>query len=100
MRTFEYIKNEAMWGTYGKGGAEHCAGTCPEHQLFWKKLVDCDTEHLQAILRTQRHIVGHPYTELIHSILNDRGVKPEKFNFEAASEFEWKVRQAMKRVSV
>lgn len=33
-----------MWGTYGKGGAEHCAGTCPEHRLVWKKLVDCDTE--------------------------------------------------------
>jgi hypothetical protein len=74
-----------MWGTYGKGGVEHCAGTCPLHQLTWKKLIDCDTEHLQAILRTQYQIVDHPYTGYIHSILEERGVRPEKFSTEAAN---------------
>lgn len=83
-----------MWGTYGKGGAEHCAGTCPEHRLVWKKLVDCDTEHLQSILRTQRQIVDHYYTDLIHAILADRGVKPVRFSLKACNMFLKKVASA------
>jgi hypothetical protein len=69
-----------MWGTYGKGGVEHCGGSCSSHPLTWKRLVDCDTEHLQAIIRTQRQLVGHEYTNLINSILADRGERPEKFS--------------------
>lgn len=93
-------KFQAMWGTYGKNGATHCGGTCPLHPLVWKRLIDCETEHLQAILRTQHHIRGHYYTDLIHEILADRGVTPEEFNFEAATEFERQVQQAMKRTRV
>jgi hypothetical protein len=39
-----------LWGTYGKSGKEH---------FRWKRLVDCDIDHLQAILDTQ-----HQLTEL------------------------------------
>jgi hypothetical protein len=88
---------ELLWGTFGKGGVEHCAGTCPEHQLRWKALTDCDTEHLQAILRTQRHI-PYRYTEAIHAILTERGVKPDEFSFEAESEFLFAVSRAMRRI--
>ena len=79
--------NTIQWGTYGKGGAEHCGGRCPEHQLRWKKLVDCDTDHLQMILKNQRH-AHYPYIEqIIHEILAERGVKPEAFDPDAEAEF-------------
>lgn len=78
-------KQLAMWGTYGKGGAEHCSGTCPEHPLRWKRLIDCDTEHLQAILRTQWQL-WYPgvagtcdYPDIIKAILKDRGVEAETY---------------------
>ena len=64
-------KKLMMWGTYGKGGVEHCYGTCPEHQLRWVRLIDCSTEHLHAILRTQSHI-GHDYTRVFNTIIQDR----------------------------
>jgi hypothetical protein len=81
-------KQHALWGTYGKGGAVHCGGTCPLHRLQWVRLVDCTTEHLQAILRTQSQIRNTAYPGLIASILRDRDVVPESFNPEAAREFE------------
>lgn len=65
-------KREAVWGTLGKGGVEHCSGTCPDHQLTYKKLIDCDTEHLEAILANSRHIRGSHYENIIQSILTDR----------------------------
>lgn len=68
----ETAKQAAMWGTYGKGGTEHCNGTCPEHPLRWKRLIDCDTEHLQAILGTQ--LINNSYRVIINSILKDRGL--------------------------
>ena len=80
------LKPVLRWGTYGKGGAEHCGGTCPEHQLRIKSLVDCDTDHLQAILRNQRQVHIGPssfYSLVIRRILQDRGVTPEKFSPEA-----------------
>lgn len=92
----EAAKQAAMWGTFGKGGAEHCAGTCPEHRLRYKRLVDCDTEHLQAILRTQWQLVGHDYTYLIRSILVDRGEKPVDFDKAACDEFYKKIEAAQK----
>lgn len=98
MITVVLKKRELLWGTYGRGGVEHCAGTCPEHQLRWKKLTDCDTEHLQAILRTQRHIPAD-YTSAIHAILTERGVKPNAFSSFAESEFFYAVSQAMVRVT-
>ena len=88
---------ELLWGTYGKGGVEHCVGTCPEHQLRWKKLTDCDTDHLQAILRTQR--IPPYYTEAIHAILAERGVKPDEWSYEAEHEFFDACSQAMRRIA-
>lgn len=84
---FEVAKREAVWGTYGKGGAEHCAGTCPEHQLRWKRLIECDTDHLQMILLNQRHVRYSNVREIIESILKDRGVEPEQFSLDAEREF-------------
>lgn len=66
----ETAKQTAMWGSFGKGGVEHCSGTCPEHPLRWKRLMDCETEHLKAILRTQRPQAS--YFVIITSILEDR----------------------------
>lgn len=81
---------DLLWGSYGKGGAEHCGGCCPEHRLRMKKLSECDTDHLQAILRTQQQVhyfrFRH-YVEAIHEILKTRGVEPEKFNTDAAWDF-------------
>src|SRR5271155_411291 len=72
----EAAKQTAMWGTFGKDALEHCKGTCPEHQLRYKRLLDCDTEHLQAILRTQS--LNQSYLDIINSILKDRGVNAAK----------------------
>ncbi len=88
---FATAKREAVWGTYGKGGAEHCAGTCPEHQLRWKRLIDCDTDHLQMILQNQRHVRYSNVRTIIESILKDRGVEPKEFSLEAEREFLVKV---------
>lgn len=96
---FETLKNTMQWGTYGKGGVEHCGGQCPEHKLAWVKLVDRETEHLQAILRTQRHIYNGAgtYVEIIHSILADRGVEPEAFSYEAEQEMYNRVAEGVKK---
>jgi hypothetical protein len=75
-----------MWGTYGKGGVEHCAGTCPRHRLRVKRLADCDTEHLQMILKNQRQVYFNGYAEAIHEILIKRGVQPEEFSLQAEAE--------------
>ena len=71
---------KTLWGTYGKGGIEHCDGTCPLHQLRWKRLEDCDTEHLQAILRTQRQVHEHPaLKKVIEELLFERGASAPEF---------------------
>ena len=66
----ENAKQNARWGTFGLAGKD---------PLKVKRLIDCSTEHLQAILDTQPHIraccfQGFYYDELIKSILKDRGV--------------------------
>jgi hypothetical protein len=61
----EAAKSQAMWGTYGKSGVE---------PLRMVKLVDCETDHLLEILRTQHHIRRTDYETIIRSILKDRGV--------------------------
>lgn len=63
----------AQWGTYGKGGGTHCKGTCPQHQLRWVRLVDCETPHLLAILATQYQISYTQYPRIIKAILKMRG---------------------------
>ncbi len=95
--SFEVYKKEARWGTYGKDGAEHCCGRCPEHKFRWKKLVDCDTDHLQMILKNQRHVIHHPIRLVIEDILRDRGVVPAKFSYEAEREFLDKLREAERK---
>jgi len=64
-------KRAAMWGTNGKGGFEHCRGTCPEHRLRWVHLIDCETEHLVKILCLPH--ISEDYRALIKDILQDRG---------------------------
>lgn len=64
-------KKVATWGTFGKDGID---------PLKYVRLMDCSTEHLQAILATQPHIdnckaCGFTYREIIKDILKDRGVE-------------------------
>lgn len=80
---FKALKKTMIWGTFGKGGVEHCGGRCPLHKLEWVKLIDRESSHLQAILRTQRQIVGTDYQLAIEDILRDRGETPQKFSYEA-----------------
>jgi len=95
-KNFDTIKREMLWGTYGKGGVEHCAGQCPEHGLQWVRLVDRETDHLQAILRTQGQIHDHVCRVVIESILLDRGVVPEHYSHAAEQELYRKWREALR----
>jgi len=82
--SFETYVRTAKWGTFGKGGVEHCAGRCPEHQLRFKKLIDCDSDHLQMILKNQRQVEESPFLKrIIHYILIGRGETPEPFSAKA-----------------
>jgi len=84
---FETYVRTAKWGTFGKGGVEHCVGRCPEHQLRFKKLIDCDDDHLQMILKNQRQVEESPFLKrIIHYILIGRGVTPEAFDPEAEAQ--------------
>lgn len=58
----EDIIQIARWGTYGKSGKE---------PLKWVKLIDCETEHLEAILNTQSQI-SSGYRLIIQTILQQR----------------------------
>ena len=65
---------DLLWGTYGKSGKE---------PLKWVKLGDCETEHLQAILRTQPQLYwDHPDMKMrlnaIKAILAARGAEITK----------------------
>jgi hypothetical protein len=93
------MSSKLEWGTYGKGGVEHCAGTCPHHRLRVKRLSDCDTAHLQMILKNQRQVYYNGYAEAIHEILIERGVKPEKFSLQAEKELLNAYDTALRRVS-
>lgn len=85
--SFETYVRTSRWGTFGKGGVEHCMGRCPEHQLRFKRLLDCDTDHLQMILKNQRQVEQSPFLKsLIHHILIERDVTPERFSPEAEAE--------------
>jgi hypothetical protein len=60
----EDAKKIARWGTRGKSGHE---------PLDWVKLIDCETEHLEAILATQPHIASFEgLREIIEGIIADR----------------------------
>jgi hypothetical protein len=59
----EAAKRNAMWGTYGKPF---------RHPVRWVRLIDCSTDHLEAILQTEYQIRGGDYETIIRSILQDR----------------------------
>lgn len=63
--TFNEAKYKMVWGTYGKNATE---------PLHYKRLVDCSTNHLIAILKTQHHITN-TMRFMIASILRDRKVE-------------------------
>lgn len=63
---FEEIKTKLLWGTNGKNG---------DQPTKWIPLFECETEHLQNILKTQFHIKKETQ-ELIKAILVERGVQP------------------------
>lgn len=58
---------DLLWGTYGKSGKE---------TLRAVKLGDCETDHLQAILRTESWHLTVQYDQAIRRILVSRGVEP------------------------
>jgi phosphoribosyl-ATP pyrophosphohydrolase len=65
--SFEYTKSKLLWGTYGKNN---------DQPLKYVPLIDCETEHLQAILKNMYNIRQIHKTVII-SILKDRGVYGE-----------------------
>jgi hypothetical protein len=72
-------KHVAVWGTYDKGGFEHCKGTCPLHQYREVRLADCSTEHLQTLWTNDW--LDNDYKRIVEAILDDRGkpyeIQPE-----------------------
>lgn len=62
IESFDWKKESLIWGTYGKNGDE---------PLKYIHLVDAETDHLQTILNTQKHIYGET-KQIIQSILEDR----------------------------
>ena len=62
---FETIKNKLKWTTRGRTGTDN---------LHWKRLVDCDSEHLENIIYNVPKLL--PITKrVILSILHDRWKK-------------------------
>jgi hypothetical protein len=68
---FKLVADRLLWGTYGPKG---------DQPLRWVPLKECETEHLQAILKTQPHVYGGIYGGIFEQVikhwLNKRGVKP------------------------
>lgn len=64
---FELVAERLLWGTYGpKGDQPRC----------WVPLKECETEHLQAILKTQPYVYGTVIEQVIKYWLKKRGVTP------------------------
>lgn len=82
----DVAKRVAVWGTYGKEG---------KGPLQWVLLHERDTDHLQAILRTQHpRYIGWACVKVIHSILADRNVVPEEWSHEATEAWARKMLQS------
>jgi len=58
---------QLLWGTYGKGRA---------HSMRIVMIGDCDTDHLQNILRTEDWHLNQLYRDGICQILKERGQTP------------------------
>jgi hypothetical protein len=56
-------KKKLIWGTYGKDGKQ---------PLKWVKLIECETDHLKAILKIN---LSPSHIEVINSILEDRSIE-------------------------
>lgn len=67
---FELVADRLLWGTYGPKG---------DQPRRWVPLKECETDHLQAILRTQPHVYGTIMEKIIKHILKERGVEPFDF---------------------
>lgn len=62
------------WGTYGIGPfSSHSSHV---KTLRWVKLGDCESGHLQNILRTESWHIPEEYDQAIRRILQSRGVEP------------------------
>ena len=66
------------WGTYGPshfsrkpGIAGACMSKGSKDGATWVKLIDCSTDHLNAILKTQKNM-GPALITIIHQILSQR----------------------------
>lgn len=63
--TLGECKQNIRWGTFGKNAVLR--------EPKWVRLIDCSTEHLEAILKTQPHINAYPVIRMVvESILEDR----------------------------
>lgn len=61
--------DEHTWGTYGKEGKGPCKDV---------KLVDCDTEHLKNILRTQPQITSFTTLVIVAILMERSAIKKVK----------------------
>ena len=57
---FRQRKKKLVWGTYGKDGKQ---------PLKWAKFIDCEDDHLKAILKIR---VSDLYKKVIETILEER----------------------------
>lgn len=57
---------DLSWGTYD----------LKESTFKWVKLGDCESDHLQNILRTESWHIPEEYDQAIRRILRSRGVEP------------------------
>ena len=57
---FDTKKEKILWGTYGKDGKQ---------PFKWVKLINCEDDHLKAILKIH---ISDLYKDIINSILEDR----------------------------
>lgn len=64
---FELVAERLLWGTFGPKG---------DQPRRWVPLKKCETDHLQAILRTQPHVYGTVIERVIKHWLTARGVTP------------------------
>jgi len=64
------IVNNLLWGTRGKNG---------DGPLHYVRLVECETDHLEAILKKYEGIINPIHDMVIKLILNERGAFAKVF---------------------
>ena len=63
---FQTKKEKLVWGTYGKDG---------KSPLKWVKFIDCEDDHLKAIVKIH---IAPIYKDIISTILEDRIIEFRK----------------------